>query len=457
MHATLTYRQTVELIRRLNGGTVGFDYGRFKLADLRAMLAAAIADGTYDAEQCDAVAEQIAQEAAAPAQPFAATSLPRLGAAKPAPQPLPPVMVPASVVAQMPVIEAQPLPLPVDFPLPQPATPAEAPTPAAPAPQPTLPPGDPCAPARMPLSMAFPKVKLPPLAFNDTAVYSHADAPAVDPHYQFDAEALAVALVCVESGLPMNMFAHGAPGTGKTEFARQFAARTGRAFYCVQFDRNLERAEFLGSMALANGATCWQDGIMLQAFRTPGALLLLDELDYAQQGNIATLNGLIDPNKREYRIADTGEMVRAAPGVFIMGTANTNLTGDATGLYVGTSPINPALSDRFAMFVRFDYLNKAQEARVLRDRTGINKDAAEAIANLLHVCRQRAEAGNLPQAPSLRQAVAMALALKAGIPAPAAYETAVCGRAVAEAREELRNLFAAHWPQGLLPAFAACV
>lgn len=262
----------------------------------------------------------------------------------------------------------------------------------------------------------------------------------VDPDYVFDEKTLKLALHAIESG--QNIWLGGERGTGKTQFALQLAARTGRAFFRVSFDRNTERAEFIGADGLVNGNTVWQDGQVLQAYRTAGAICLLDEASAVRPDYATTLHALLEPNS-SYTITSTGETVQRAAGMAFIAADNTNGCGDSTGRYAGTSVQNSALIDRFAFSFKVRFLEPAIEIKLLENR-GAPYKLAYSLVNLLNVCR-REVGGSLVEPPSLRQAFAFVLAVNGDADPEFAWELAVVNKSPEESQESLRQLFTAHW------------
>jgi MoxR-like ATPase len=262
----------------------------------------------------------------------------------------------------------------------------------------------------------------------------------VDPDYVFDEKTLKLALFAIESG--QNVWLGGERGTGKTQFALQLAARTGRAFFRVSFDRNTERAEFIGADGLVNGNTVWQDGQVLQAYRTPGSICLLDEASAVRPDYATTLHALLEP-RSSYTITSTGETVHRAPGMAFIAADNTNGCGDSTGRYAGTTVQNSALIDRFAFSFKVKFLDEAIEQKLLVNRGATDKLAAS-LVNLLNVCRREVGAA-LVEPPSLRQAFAFVLAVNGGADAEFAWELSVVNKSPEESQEALRQLFTAHW------------
>jgi MoxR-like ATPase len=499
IYATLTYRQTVELIRRLNGGTVGFDYGRFKLADLRAMIQAAILDGTYDAEQVDFHADAVAAAPPADAAPFGASTvatppaLPKLAPkpikAAPADDWLPPgvnvIRATAKDMRDVGAFVANGC-----LPVAAPAIPSFIPPilPAAPTPQQVTPslvavPMYPAAPTPAPAPVARAVAELvevvdrlvsaPPPGtvqrsarevFSDQPAiaaalpagmtltcYGHADSPPVDMDYQFSAGNLLLALNAMQAAPTFRCWLGGPRGTGKTEFVRQLAARTGRPLFRVNFNRGTEAAEIIGDIGLANNATLWVDGPVSCALRTAGAVLLLDEITYASPGNVSSLNPVLERNGAAVRLPRTGETLPVDPSVMVFVADNSYGYG-AGAEYAGRNVLGADTLDRFAYRLRFDYLPETQERALLRSivlrETGrkLSATAAGHVTKLLRVARDKAGRGELMGAPSLRGAVAFAVALAHDIPAPLAYDAAIVLGAPDESHEELRQIFSAHWP-----------
>jgi MoxR-like ATPase len=543
--AGLTHRELVELFRRLNGGTAGFDTGRYKKAELLTVAAAWIAQGVPPA-----VMESHAQAVIA-ARASAATVIP------PAPAPvaygvvtLPPYVnpmetnaerdarnaapfvttgrdravepmsdaeliacgVPAADVAALPPAQTIPAPArtddvreailaaialttPAPQPAPQPmidangmgivpipaqpsgiaaiiaaAQPAEnAPQPAATDAQaaPAMPPmqdvPQPAPDAPAPAGREYARTLFrdcPPAVVQaipatlTVPVFSHPDAEAPDASYRFNAATLVPALIAMATSPTFRVWFGGPRGTGKTEFARQIAARTGRVLYRVNFSRFTESSEIIGDMGLKEGATVWADGPVAAACRVQdgAAVLLLDELTYATPGAISCLNPLLERNGALLRLPRTGEVLQVPANLFVVAADNTFGCGDASGEYAARNELGSDTRDRFQVKLAFDYLPAADEKALLRDavmRECGRKPSAAAIAPLLkilHVSREKAGLGELQGAPSFRGAVAFATLLAYGMPPAEAFTLTIVQGAPEESHEALRTIFSAHWP-----------
>lgn len=283
----------------------------------------------------------------------------------------------------------------------------------------------------------------------EIAIWNDPDAPEFDPDFSFDKEKLEEVLIAIETGI--NPWLYGPAGTGKTEFMRNVAAKLGRAFYRVSFDAALERYEFLGGERARAGSTVWQDGTVLIAMTRPGAIVLLDEVGFARPEYLSALHAVLEPNAT-LTITETGRRVRKAEGVVFAAADNSNGTGDATGLYAGLRQQNRAFTSRFGIFVRFDYLEGDTEARVIAVRSGCNEDLAGNLVKFLAVCRQHAESAVIEEAPSLREAFALAKMLMRGMNPRRAFEVAMVNRVSADNAEQLQQLWKANVDEDALVA-----
>jgi MoxR-like ATPase len=445
---SLTHRAAVQVIRTIYPGGCGFDYKRASVSALHEFLLRVLATYPENVAAALAAVQPSATPPAAVPPPPVATAVPAPSLLAPAVQAPAPQPVVPSAPAESPAAEAEACPQVVQASAPAPAEDDDAPAAiihTSPSPSSTDTPY-----TLESAAVLFPKVRWPE-GFEAASLtlrhYHSEDAPQVDPSYIFQPEALALALVCIANDVTMPLWCYGEKGTGKTEFCRNIAGRLGRPFYRIQCDRNLERAEFIGARGLRAGETAWQDGTLMLGVRRPGAFILFDEPTYLQQGNVSVLNGVLEMRApRDYRIADTGELVTFAPDVCFFAADNTNGQGDESGRYIGTGPMNAATLERFAFFVRFDYLSKDAEARLLRVRTGAPKETCRLVSSIMDVCRAKCASGHLPDAPSVRAAVYFLRAVLSGVRPQDAYEGSVVGRAAPEAKEELRAIFASHWP-----------
>jgi MoxR-like ATPase len=425
----LTYRQLVDLFRAIGGGTVGFDYSKYKLAELRAILIDWIyVRGAFSAEYVEMEADRVAASATiAPPLPQPSLPAPPTRVAQPAPQSgVPaPFSAPSLQPAPQPTDESpEPSLLRVDTPVAHvphrqgsatvaAAVPAPAPQPFGVA-APTLPQtvavqpderadgallrtalaadqkrglgipvpsaadveifetrkpvvaADRTYPHTVHASQVFPEFAAQFPADLFVTLYGHPECPAVDPDYIFHYGHVAETLVALACVPTHRIWLGGPRGTGKTKFAEQIAARTSRPFFRVNFNRATEASEVIGDTGLRNGNTDFVFGPVAAAVVTPGALLLLDELTYGSPGNVASLNALLERKGAHLRLPRTDRTLVPAEGFAAFVADNTFGYGDASGEYAARQIIGSDTRDRISFAIAFDYLSAADEAKLLR-------------------------------------------------------------------------------------------
>ena len=277
------------------------------------------------------------------------------------------------------------------------------------------------------------------------------DAPAVDADFLWSPDALQDVLACVRSGRPV--WLHGPRGTGKTSFAMNFAAATGRSFTRIAFDRYTEPVELIGSPALAkDGGMTFREGALTAAIQVPGNVILLDEPTAAVPCHFA-LQTLLDFGFLTLK-EDGGRVVRMARGVVIIAADNTSGAGDATGQYVGTGIANAAFRDRFAAMVEMGYLPVPVETEALRTRTGCPVDLARFMVNFADVTRVAAQTGKLASGIGFRRLRDFVDGVMAGVPVDRAFVSRVVAHAGPEDATTLLELQKAKLPFADVERFA---
>lgn len=271
----------------------------------------------------------------------------------------------------------------------------------------------------------------------DVEVWDHPDAPAIDPDFIWTEQILRHLILAERNG--ENLWFGGEKGTGKSETARQFAARTGRAFKRINFHKHTSAEEYVGAVGLVDGETVFQPKDFLQAYTSPSTVILLDEVTNADPGELAPLNGFLEPNAA---VSFGGKTHRRAPGVLIFAADNTFGNGDDTGRHVGTRLQNSALIDRFARVIPFTFLPEEQEIEAIVRRTGCAREIAHHVLGAVNVARQKVASAEIVDAPSIRSAMAFIRALSV-LPVDDAWQTAVVARQPAESHAELNSIYVA--------------
>ena len=267
--------------------------------------------------------------------------------------------------------------------------------------------------------------------------YASPVAETADPMYIWQAEILRHLLLSQSTG--ENLWLGGEKGTGKSETVRQFAARTGRGYCRINFHKYSTAEEVIGAVGLNNGATGFQPGPFLRAYTTPGTVILLDEITNADPGELAILNGLLEPNAA---VTIGGSVWRRAPGVLVFAADNTLTNGDQSGRYSGTRQMNSALADRFARIVPFDFLPLQVEVEAVTRHTGCAPALAEHILKAVQMARSKVATGDIIDAPSIRSVVAFVRAL-AMMPVRDAWNSAIAARQPQESALALQGIYEA--------------
>lgn len=274
-------------------------------------------------------------------------------------------------------------------------------------------------------------------------VYADPATPPIDGNYAFQSPALQVALATIKNG--GNTWAYGPPGSGKTMFFEQVAARTGRALVRINMDRDLSRLDLFGGRVIRVGDDGvqrmeWQDGALTAAIKRPGCIVLLDEVSTGEPKNIVALHAVLEAHGAVL-VPETGERIVPAPGVVFAVADNTNGTGDATGAYIGTGQQNAAFGDRFASYVSFDYMGADDEARVLSAKTGAPLPAAKHLVAFAGTAREVYRQGKLTLPPSLRRLMSWASLMVAGVDVETAYDVSIAGPLTSEDAAQVREIF----------------
>lgn len=266
---------------------------------------------------------------------------------------------------------------------------------------------------------------------------SHPDTPCVDRHYVFPDAATRIALSQIAR--KRNVYFWGAPGTGKTEWTEQLAAKLGRPYALISCDDSTDGPTLTGmTVPREGGGTVWRDGQLTRAIRTPGCVICIDEPSVARPGALFVLQHTLA--HRTLFIAETGARVPVAPGVIFIATDNTNGTGGGGRRgFTGTNRLNAAFLDRFGVRLKFEYLPAAIERRVMMARTGCSRDLADLLIKCANTTRASAADQQLTAGISLRRLLSWAELLTDGIDPEEAFMTAVLHCASEDDQETLRQ------------------
>lgn len=266
-----------------------------------------------------------------------------------------------------------------------------------------------------------------------------AEAPRVDRDYVWNGPLLAKMAASDAAGL--NLWLFGPAGVGKTEGVAQYAARLGRPFIRIAIDRSTEAFDIIGQELLAKaadgGGMIWRDGKLARAFRIPYCVVLIDEPSLLRPGALAVFQTALDTRRL---FLPTGEVLDAAPGIFIVAADNTDGTDDRTGRYADTAPMNAAFLDRFALRTAVGHMTQAQESNMVAHKSGLDAEACRIMVAYAGLTRADAESGKLSLGVTPRRLLGWSKAVRAGIPSAIAFTDCVIAGSAPEDRETLRAL-----------------
>ena len=268
-------------------------------------------------------------------------------------------------------------------------------------------------------------------------IFDHVDPlNTVDPDYIWQPSLLAE--LAAQDACGLNAWIWGVAGGGKTKGAAQYAARLGRPYVRIAIERTTEPSELIGQMVPARGGgMTWEDGKLTRAMRIPHCVVLIDEPTLLRSGTLSVLQTALD--ERCVWLA-SGEVVRAAPGVFFIAADNTNGTGDDSGRYVDTAPVNAAFLDRFALKTEVSFLSPALEANMLAHRAGVHLAAAKIMVEYATVTRANADAGKLTMGVTTRRLLSWAKTVRVGISSARAFNATIISGAASEDKAALEML-----------------
>ena len=276
-----------------------------------------------------------------------------------------------------------------------------------------------------------------PLGKQMEPVYDYPASPAIDPNFVWQ-KGTAVALTQIRRR--NHVFFIGDPGTGKSTWAHQFAAVTHRPLFVLSCVGDMESAQALGGWAPdGEGGFKWRDNVVIDAIKTPYAVLCIDEISQPRSSVIMFLQNLL---QFRYILLETGERVDIAEGVVILATDNTNGTGGgARNGFTESNRIHRAILERFFAKVVIEFLPPATEAKVLMAVSGCNRATADILVKVANLTRAQKKSGLI--APiGMRNLHAWAQMLVDGIEPKEAFACSVLNGAYEADYETLAQQYA---------------
>lgn len=189
--------------------------------------------------------------------------------------------------------------------------------------------------------------------------------------------------IAVGDDLPVLLV--GDTGTGKTSLVRELAQEHKKRYTRFSITGETTVDDFVGKYILKDGATVWQDGILLTAIKK-GHYLVVDEINAALPEILFVLHSLLDDDK--YVIVPQKDNSTVKPHKDFRFFATMNPVDE----YAGTKELNKAFASRFAMVIQVKYPERDVETKVIIERTGVDPvDAQKMVDVAIGVRRAKAE------------------------------------------------------------------
>tara|TARA_R110000744_G_scaffold163479_1_gene280399 strand:+ start:25 stop:1152 length:1128 start_codon:yes stop_codon:yes gene_type:complete len=163
---------------------------------------------------------------------------------------------------------------------------------------------------------------------------------------------------CISKG--KNLMFVGPAGTGKTQVVFKAAEQLDKKIFYFNLGSTQDvRSSLIGNTFFKDG-TYFEESSFITAIKTPGSVILLDELSRANPEAWNILMPVLDANIRKIRLDEKEDSpeVSVADGVSFIATANVGFE------YTSARMLDRALVDRFSV-VEMDVLNKDEEMKLL--------------------------------------------------------------------------------------------
>lgn len=178
-------------------------------------------------------------------------------------------------------------------------------------------------------------------------------------------EILYDALVAVAMG--KNLLLKGGTGSGKTRLVEYIAKLLNRNLQSINCSVDLDSEALLGFKTLIHQEDKAQiqfiDGPVIQAMKN-GNFLYIDELNVAKPDVLSIVNGVLD-YRRSITNPFTAEVITAKEGFSVIAAMNVG--------YVGTTPLNEALKNRFVV-VEVPYVQGDQLKVLLKNQSKLTDE-----------------------------------------------------------------------------------
>lgn len=209
-------------------------------------------------------------------------------------------------------------------------------------------------------------------------------------------------ILAIENDFPIYIW--GEKGTAKTHSVIQLAAECNQPIIRQNLRSDVRTSTFMGRVTGHDGSIFWKDGALPIAMRH-GAWLLIDEVDLAPTHILNIFQSVMD--SRTLFIEDTLETITAHKNFQLIFTGNTPGTGDRTGQYHGTRPLNAAFRDRIKMWINAKMFDAETLEKLISSHFPALSEAAQ-IADLILKANASMRGARSTSSLSIRHALSIA-------------------------------------------------
>jgi nitric oxide reductase NorQ protein len=202
----------------------------------------------------------------------------------------------------------------------------------------------------------------------------------------------------------------GPKGTGKTTLVRRFAFQMEKDLDSVNFSLRTRESHLVGSRTLDKGEINFVEGVLVKSMRN-GTLLYLDELNAAEADVLLRLDEALDDRRQLVLKEAEGQIVKAVENWFVIATINPLS-------HVGTKELPPQLLSRFPVRMRLEYPPVDIELDIVRRHVTIDESKVKDIKHAIQLAKNLREAAAVEElyySPSIRETIAFAKMLNAGL------------------------------------------
>jgi len=218
--------------------------------------------------------------------------------------------------------------------------------------------------------------------------------------------AFETAVNLTNDGLPVNVLMTGPSGYGKTSLPLAFAKSLGMKAFRMNCPIVRDSEEFFGYREAIDGNTVFVKSEFTKIIEAGNAIVVLDELNRLESWLHNLLFPLLDDDRKT---TVHGEKIVVGENVVFVATINEGFQ------YTGTFEMDQALRNRMDMTIHVGAMPPAKEAKLLMQRTKLEKSTAIKIVKAIREIRMLVDAGELDIDASTRTTIKCGKLVRGGM------------------------------------------